>query len=229
MWVTLLMVPVGAAVGAVARRLAMGHAVIAPRGVSVALGVAACVPVGAVLGATWRVGPVVVLLTGLLALSIVDLVLYRLPDALVVATLVATAGSVALGELAGGEPASLIRAVVGAAVFAGLLGVIHLVAPAGMGFGDVKLSVVLGLVCGWAATSGIEVLRWVFVALFIASAAGVVFGGILVLLRRRGLDPLADPDAGTSLAPSRPTGFPFGPALVLGTYVVVLLADRLAV
>ncbi|MCB0994640.1 MAG: prepilin peptidase, partial [Acidimicrobiales bacterium] len=222
-----LMVPVGGVAGAAARRIAGAYGVAAPRWVVEVAGVLVCLPAGLVLGWTWRLGPVTVLLTGLLALSVIDLVLYRLPDPVVGATLVLTGAWMALGELVDGDSDSLARAIIGAGLFSGLLLAIHLVAPAGMGFGDVKLGVVLGLACGWAASDGFEVLRWVFVALFVGSLIGVVFGGALVLLRARGIDPLADPDAGTALAPSRPTGFPFGPALAAGTYIVLLVADRL--
>ena len=45
------------------------------------------------------------------------------------------------------EPHPVVGAI-GAAVFAGILLVLHLVSPAGLGFGDVKLGVLLGLYLG---------------------------------------------------------------------------------
>ena len=96
-----------------------------------------------------------------------------------------------------------------------LLFVPHLVYPAGMGFGDVKLALVMGLYLGWlgwapdSPTSYTGPLRLVLYALMLGCILGVVFGLVSqVATRRRG-------------------AFPFGPALALGCLVVVLFATEL--
>ena len=47
------------------------------------------------------------------------------------------------------EHAGLLGALVGAAACGGLLASVHLVHPPALGFGDVRLSVLNGLLCGW--------------------------------------------------------------------------------
>jgi leader peptidase (prepilin peptidase)/N-methyltransferase len=77
--------------------------------------------------------------------------------------------------------------------------------PAGMGFGDVKLSGVLGLYLGW--------LGWgVWAAgLFLGFLIGGLYG-IALLLRGRG---------------GRKTAVPFGPFMLLGVLLAVLVGQRL--
>ena len=55
----------------------------------------------------------------------------------------------AAASLIEAEPAGLVGAVLGAAVCGAILAAIHLVHPPSMGFGDVRLSVLNGLLCGW--------------------------------------------------------------------------------
>ena len=47
------------------------------------------------------------------------------------------------------EPAGLIGAALGAALCGAVLAAVHFVHPPSMGFGDVRLSVLNGLLCGW--------------------------------------------------------------------------------
>ncbi|MXW98234.1 MAG: prepilin peptidase [Acidimicrobiaceae bacterium] len=47
------------------------------------------------------------------------------------------------------EPAGLVGAAVGGAACGALLAAIHIVHPPSMGFGDVRLSALNGLLCGW--------------------------------------------------------------------------------
>ena len=104
-------------------------------------------------------------------------------------------------------------ALIGAAAYFFFLFVTHMVYPAGMGFGDVKLAAVMGLYLGWLGWTDLlpvaGPLRLVFYALMLGCVLGVVFGlGVQVATKRRG-------------------AFPFGPALALGCYVVVLFASDL--
>jgi leader peptidase (prepilin peptidase) / N-methyltransferase len=116
----------------------------------------------------------------------------RLPDLLVVVgALVLVAAAIATGTVATGMAA-------GAATLAGPILLLHLVSPAAMGFGDVKLAVVLGAAIGtwdWRLSLGV---------LCLASTLGVALG----LLRR------ADTVA-------------FGTHLVAASAVVVLAAPRI--
>ncbi|MXW88934.1 MAG: hypothetical protein F4Z54_05235 [Acidimicrobiaceae bacterium] len=64
-----------------------------------------------------------------------------------------TAGGVwvlyAVASLIEAEPAGLIAAALGAAVCGAILAAVHFTHPPSMGFGDVRLSILNGLLCGW--------------------------------------------------------------------------------
>jgi len=83
------------------------------------------------------------------------------------------------------------------------LGLLHLVSPRSMGFGDVKLAFVLGLVLGWLGWSELVL------GLFCGFLAGAVVGLALIVLRHRG----------------RKDHLPFGPFLAFGTLIVLLWGD----
>ncbi len=55
----------------------------------------------------------------------------------------------AAASLIEAEPAGLIGAALGAAVCGAILAAVHFAHPPSMGFGDVRLSVLNGLLCGW--------------------------------------------------------------------------------
>ena len=52
-------------------------------------------------------------------------------------------------SLVAGEPGGLVGAAIGAAICGAALAVVHFAHPPSLGFGDVRLSVLNGLVCGW--------------------------------------------------------------------------------
>src|SRR5262245_48419637 len=72
----------------------------------------------------------------------------RVPDAIVALVLIPTA----LAVLLSGDPTqTAISALLGAALMAMPLLILHLAAPASMGFGDVKLAAALGAAIGLLA------------------------------------------------------------------------------
>ncbi|GHJ50719.1 hypothetical protein Nm8I071_65920 [Nonomuraea sp. TT08I-71] len=137
-----------------------------------------------------------------LALAVVDLACLRLPDPLVAAAAAAAALGLVPVALAGGTPERLLAALAGAAVsFAGYV-LLALLPGARLGFGDVKLAAALGLPLGW--------LGWPTLGLGLLLPHllhGVV---VLVLLAARRV--------------RRDTPLPFGPALLAGAWLAVLLA-----
>jgi leader peptidase (prepilin peptidase) / N-methyltransferase len=107
-----------------------------------------------------------VVLAWLMVLSRYDIRERRLPDTL---TLPGSAVILAACTVAGrGAPA-----LAGAAALAGLYLLVHLVAPAGMGGGDVKLAVGLG-----ALTGGFGAAVW-----FLAALAAPLLTVLLAVLR----------------------------------------------
>jgi leader peptidase (prepilin peptidase)/N-methyltransferase len=156
-------------------------------------------------GATWELPAYLVLVSALLALSIIDFDTFLLPDRIVYplsVTLVVLFGLAAILDDAGSD---LVRAVLGGlGAFAFFL-TVHLIAPRGMGFGDVKLSFSLGLALGW--------LSWgsVFVGLFLGFLLGAVIGVLLIATGLR----------------TRRDHVPFGPFLAAGTVLAILFGQSL--
>lgn len=166
---------------------------------------------GAVLGAALGWSWALLLLWPLVplgsALALVDLRTRLLPRRLVWAAL---AAALVLGSLAGalaGEPAAVLRAAAaGASAFAVFFS-LWWVYPPGLGFGDVRLSAVIGVALGW--------LGWVPVLVgFYAAFLGFAVPGLLVALVRRERRVLA-------------TAYPFGPFLLGGAVLGAVAGEPL--
>jgi leader peptidase (prepilin peptidase)/N-methyltransferase len=161
-----------------------------------------------VAGAELVLVPALTLVTGLVAMAAVDLAVMRIPSRFVYLTgAVVVAGLVAV-SLVDGTPRRLWGAVLGAAVYGGMLLVLHLASPRMLGFGDVRLGTLVGLAVGWAG--------W--------DEAQPVFGPVQVVLNAALLAAVAGAVAGVILlvARGRDTPFPFGPAVAAAGLVVFL-------
>lgn len=127
-------------------------------------------------------------------LAVVDHTVHRLPDVLTLplaaAALTLLGAAAALDGAAGSWPGALL----GGLALGGTYFLLFLVRPSGMGFGDVKLALVLGTALGWYGW-GVVILGFV---------AGVGYGGVhaltLVLRGRAG----------------RRTALPLGPSMLAG-------------
>ena len=152
---------------------------------------------------SWVLPAFLVVVAGLVALSVVDLTHFLLPNRIVYPLAVATLALLAVAALGDGAWGALGRAFLGGVVAMTALGALHLVSPRSMGFGDVKLAFVLGLALGW--------LGWgeLLLGLFCGFLAGAVVGVALIVFRDRG----------------RKDHLPFGPFLAFGTVVVLLWGD----
>jgi leader peptidase (prepilin peptidase)/N-methyltransferase len=151
--------------------------------------------------------PFAILFSVLLALSVIDLELYILPNRITYPSIVASLVAVPILSFATlDDPGAAIwGAVFGAIGFAGFLLVILLaweliMRKEGMGMGDVKLAILLGLWIGW-----INPLLILF-ALIFSSVLGLLAGVIILAIRKE----------------SR--AFPFGPWLALGSILVILFS-----
>lgn len=166
-------------------------------------------------GDTWSVLPLLALVAGLVALSYVDLEHLRIPDRITFPTLgVVVVGAVG-ASLEAGVPETLRGALIGSGAYFTLLLLPHLAAPQGMGFGDVKLALLMGFALGWVgwhpAAPVAGPVRLVLYALMLGCLVGVVFGLVhRAVTRRRG-------------------EFPFGPSLAIACLVVVLYAPELRI
>ncbi|MFD6432550.1 prepilin peptidase [Streptomyces venezuelae] len=139
-------------------------------------------------------------------LALVDFTVHRLPDVLTLplaAASLALLGAVTLvPEQAGSWKASLY----GALALATAYFILFLINPNGMGFGDVKLALSLGAVLGWYGWG--VLLTGTFAGFLLAS----LYGTALVVTRRA----------------SRKTAIPFGPFLIGGAFVGLLLGGYTA-
>jgi len=139
-------------------------------------------------------------------LALVDVAHHRLPDILTLPSYLVGAALLGFAALAGSSSGSLGRALLGAAVGFGTYAVLFVIAPAGIGAGDVKYAGVVGMHAGW--------LGWG--PLLIALVSGFVVGALVsVALMMRGRAGLK-------------TKLPFGPAMVAGAVIAVVWGDPLA-
>ena len=152
------------------------------------------------------------LLAGMLVtVSAIDIACFRLPDRIVLPTLVASAAIVVAGSFREGRPAEIGYAAAGAGIYFGVLLVFHLISPGGMGFGDVKLAAVMGLYLGWLALGVGTAFVLVLWALGAGAVTATVVGAVMLGIQGR----------------NRRTPIPFGPYLAFGTMLVVLLTPHL--
>ena len=162
---------------------------------------AAVVPAGprpAAAALLWLAGAAVVL-------AGVDLASHRLPDRVTFPAAAVCGGALLVDAAVVGSWPALLRAVAAAAVAGGLATAAAAVGPAGLGFGDVKLLGLLGLVLGWAGWG--VLLAGVLVGLVL----GAVVSLVLVATRRAGWR----------------TAVPLGPPLLAGAYIALALAGPL--
>jgi leader peptidase (prepilin peptidase)/N-methyltransferase len=152
---------------------------------------------------TWALPAYLVLAAGLVALSLIDLDTYLLPNRIVYPLTVVVVALFGVAAVVGHDATAFTRALVGGlAAFAVFL-LLHLVSPRGMGFGDVKLSLVLGVSLGWVSGA------LVFLGMFLAFLLGSVIGILLIVTKVRG----------------RRDHVPFGPFLAAGTMVALLIGE----
>jgi leader peptidase (prepilin peptidase)/N-methyltransferase len=157
----------------------------------------------AVVGEEPELPAYLILTAGLVALSLVDLATFRLPDRIVFPLTGLVVAAFGVAAAVDGDGERLLRALAAGAATTLVLGTLHLVAPAGMGFGDVKLSFVLGVALGWESWEAVAV------GLFLACALGAVVGIAVGVIGGGGI---------------RGRRIPFGPFLAAGTLLAVLVA-----
>jgi Flp pilus assembly protein protease CpaA len=101
---------------------------------------------------SWVLVPFLLLFAMLVAVSVVDLYDYRIPDRIVFPTLALSIPLVVVISFVEDLPEAAVWAVMGALLFSGILFVTSLL-PGWDGFGDVKLALVLGLFLGGSAAT----------------------------------------------------------------------------
>ncbi|WP_414930870.1 prepilin peptidase [Streptomyces sp. Je 1-369] len=134
-------------------------------------------------------------------LALVDFTVHRLPDVLTLPLAAASLALLGLVTLVPEQAGSWKASLYGALALAAAYFILFLINPNGMGFGDVKLALSLGAVLGWYGWG--VLLIGTFAGFLLAS----LYGTALVVTRRA----------------SRKTAIPFGPFLIGGAFVGLLL------
>lgn len=153
----------------------------------------------------WVVPAYMVFFVCLVSISVIDAARQIIPNYIVYPTIFASLPLLALAALAGGEWDRFGHAVIGATLAWLALLVIHLISPSGMGFGDVRLSFVLGLFLGWIS------LGHVFTGLFLGVLLICAVGLVLALFRLRSIQ----------------EHMAFGPFLALGSTIAVFAGEAI--
>lgn len=142
-----------------------------------------------------------VLGAALIAISLIDLEHFIVPNRIVYPTLFLMAPLLVGAAVVEDDWSSLRGAVLGGLLGFGILFAIHLVSPRGMGFGDVRLAGLLGVALGWLD------LGHVLLGLFLGFLTASVISLTLIGLKVR----------------SRKDRIPFGPFLALGAVLAILV------
>lgn len=158
---------------------------------------------GARFGADAALPAFLVLGASLLAISVIDLEHFLVPNRILIATLAVGAPLLLVAGLTEREPSDLVGAGLGAVVAFLFLLVINLVYPRGMGMGDVKLAFVLGLYLGFLD------LGHVFLGLFLGFLLGSAGGIALIASGLR----------------TRRDHIPFAPFLAVGALFAVVFGE----
>ena len=159
--------------------------------------------IGGLLGATtgldWSLLWLVPLVPVFVALSVIDVRTRLLPRLVVWPATVVTLVLVVAVGLATDQRGALVEALLGMVFAFVFFFVLWFVYPIGIGYGDVRLAGVVGLVLGWVGLGALMIGMWVGFAAF--GLPGLV---LAVVRRDRALMKKA---------------FPFGPFMLVGTVV----------
>jgi len=133
----------------------------------------------------------------LVALSLIDLEHKLIPSRILYPFLGAGIVLIAVAAASGPGWGAFARAAGGAAASFAVFNVIHFISPGGMGYGDVRLSALIGLYLGY--------LGWgrVYAGFLLGFLLGAVIGLVLMMAGKAG----------------RKTAVPFGPFLALGAVI----------
>ncbi|MET9570744.1 prepilin peptidase [Streptomyces virginiae] len=160
-----------------------------------------CALIAAAVGARPEAAAYAALAPLLVLLALVDRAVHRLPDVLTLPLAAAAAALLGLAALLPGSAGSWRFALLGGGALGAAYLLLHLINPAGMGFGDVKLALSLGVALGWYGWG-----VWAAGA-FLGLLYGSLYGLTLLL---RG-------------SATREQGFAFGPFMAAGALTGVLL------
>lgn len=151
-------------------------------------------------GISWTGIGEALLAAGMVILGFIDLDHMLLPRRVVYITLTLVALAFVAGAVAGSQWHRLAVAAISAVVPWALFFTINYIAPKALGFGDVRLALLIGFGLGWLGAG------YAFLGFILASVLGSIVGLTLIALGKAG----------------RRTQVPFGTFLATGTVVAAL-------
>ena len=163
--------------------------------------------VGAAIGPDWPLLYLLPLVPVGVALAVVDWHTHLLPTAVVWPTLGAVVVLAGVAAVADDDPEAFVRALLGLVAVFAFFYALWWVHPAGMGFGDVRLSAVLGFALGYLGWP--ELVLGIYGGFLAFAVPGLVLAGVR---RDRQLLRVA---------------FPFGPFLLVGALVGIVFGEPL--
>lgn len=149
---------------------------------------------------SWALPAYCVFFASLLAITVIDFDHFIIPNRVIYPTLFITAPLLLAAAALGGDWMRAEHAAIGGVAGFVALFAVHLISPRGMGFGDVRLAGVIGMMLGWLG------LGFVALALFLSFLLASVIGIGLMVTRRKG----------------RKDAVPFGPFMAAGALIAAL-------
>lgn len=161
--------------------------------------------VGLTLGWDWRLLPLLALVPLGVALAVIDWQTTLLPTRLIVPAYVVVGVLVLVAALLMQDEHVAIRAVIGWVATFLVFFLLWFIWPSGMGYGDVRLSGVLGMALG--AVGYAELVTGVYGAFILGGFGGLLLSALKIVDRKR---------------------YPFGPFMLVGALVGVVAGPAIA-
>ncbi|WP_107705928.1 prepilin peptidase [Nocardioides allogilvus] len=169
-----------------------------------------CAVIGALIGGAVGLDLALLFLVPLVpvgvALALIDWRTRLLPTRIIAPTYLVLVPLVVIAALASGEPRLLLLAAIGWAVMGGLYLLLWLIHPAGMGYGDVRLSGILGIVLGYLGWQELALGSWS--GFLLGGIGGALLAAFKVVDRRHN---------------------PFGPWMLIGALAGIVVGPAFAV
>lgn len=162
--------------------------------------------IGGAVGLDWSLLFLVPLVPVGVALALIDWRTRLLPTRIIAPTYLVLIPLVVVAGLVSGEPRALVRAAIGWALMGGVYVLLWVIHPAGMGYGDVRLSGILGIVLGYLGWGQLALGGWT--AFLLGGLGGLVLVALKVIDRRHN---------------------PFGPWMLIGALVGIVTGPAFAV